>query len=121
MGGASDGIRFDGETLAELHERFGKGAEVPDPPDVPDCAVHVLRWFFELSNRRQPAFSGVSPLTFGDIAAWRDLLGVLVEPEEVRMLLDIDAAFRKAVDENGKSSKSKPQEAPPPKGFFKAI
>lgn len=99
-----------------MYERFGKQAEVPDEPEVPDCVSHVLEWFFDLSKRRTPGFSGVSPMTPSDIAAWRDLCGVLIEPFEVRMILDMDDAYRSVANE--RKQKSKPTEEPPPKGFF---
>jgi hypothetical protein len=114
--GSKDGVRMDGETLAEMHERFGKADMVPEEPDVPECVGHVLAWFFDLSKRRQPGMAGVSPLTPGDIAAWRDLLGILIEPFEVRMILDLDDAYRSAANELHK--KDGATEAPPPKGFF---
>lgn len=113
-------MRHDGETMAEMFMRFGKGYEVPEQPEVPECGEHVLRWFFDLSGRRQPSMGGVSPLTFSDIAAWRDLRGIEVLPEEVQMILALDVAYRKAVNEAHQKPKSKPQEGPPPKGFFKA-
>lgn len=101
-----------------MYERFGKGDEVPERPEVPDCAAHVLGWFYELSSRRAPSMGGVSPLQFGDIAAWQALLGVQVLPEEVRMILAMDVAFRQAANEA--NSKPKPKEGQPPKGLFKA-
>lgn len=113
-------MRHDGETMAEMYRRFGKGDEVPEQPEVPDCGAHVLQWFFELSSRRQPSMGGVSPLTFSDIAAWQNMLGIEVLVEEVRMILALDVAYRKAVNDAHQKSKSKPQEGPPPKGFFKA-
>lgn len=113
-------MRHDGETKADMYRRFGKGDEVPEQQEVPDCGAHILQWFFELSNRRQPSMGGVSPLTFSDIAAWRDILGIEVLPGEVQMILALDVAYRKAVNDTHQKSKSKPQECPPTKGFFKA-
>lgn len=116
-GGSDDGLRRDGETLAEFYERFGKSDEVPDEPEVPECAAHVLGWFFDLSNRRASAFSGAGPITFADIGAWRDLTGTIVEPFEVRMILDMDSAFRSAVNE-AHSKAAKANEEPIPNGMF---
>lgn len=115
--GSEDGLRHDGETLAEMYQRFGKGDEVPDEPEVPDCASHVLAWFFDLNRRRAPGFSGVSPLQFGDIEAWQRLTGTDATPAEIRMILAIDDAYR---DEAARVHKPKkePSEEPPPKGFF---
>lgn len=111
-------MRHEGETKAEMYQRFGQGGEVPEQPEVPECGAHVLRWFFDLSGRRQPAMAGVSPLTFSDIAAWRDLLGIEVLAVEVQMILALDVAYRKAVNES--QQKAKPKEDSPSKGFFKA-
>jgi hypothetical protein len=100
-----------------MYQRFGKGHEIPDEPELPACGHHVLAWFFELSNRRTPAFSGVAPITFQDISAWRDLTGTPVLPAEIRMILAMDNAFRSQAAEIHRSKSEKPN-GPPPKGFF---
>lgn len=103
-----------------MFRRFGKGSEVPEAPDLPECGEHILQWFWDLSARRAPAMAGVSPISFCDIDAWRRLLGVTVRPEEVRAILAMDDAYRRAVNESQKKDKPKPREEPPPKGFLKA-
>lgn len=113
-GGPGDALRYPGETKSEYYERFNRHSKIPDEPETPDCIAHVLEWFFELSERRQPAFSGVSPITFNDIMAWNTLTEAQATPEEIKMLLAIDRAYCKhqAREETG------PNETPPPTGFF---
>lgn len=98
-GGSSDGVRLDGETLAQMYERFGRADEVPEPPHVPECVEHVVQWFFELSARRIPAAAGIAPLLFETVEAWIRLTGTIVTSDEVGMLMAMDTAYRSAANE----------------------
>jgi len=66
---------------------------VPDPPELEQGSDHILQWFFELNLRRQPGFSGLSPLTFSDVAAWQSLTGKLTRPEEIEAILEMDSTY----------------------------
>lgn len=110
--GVADGLRKENETLAEFYERFGKGSEVPSPPEVPEFCNYLMNWFWRLSKRRQPSQGGISPITFADVGWFKELLGVPITPAEVGILLDMDDAYRKGLAEN----RQKPKAADKPEG-----
>jgi hypothetical protein len=65
-------------------------------PDLPIVGEHVFDWFWELSAGRGSNGFGPSPLTFQEIAAWRDLTGAVLDAWEVTALREMDAAFMTA-------------------------
>lgn len=60
---------------------------------------HILQWFYQLSARRRPGFSGPSALNFSDIKAWSELTGTLTRPDEIEAILAMDSAYLEAVSE----------------------
>lgn len=110
--GVDDWVRKEGETLAEMYARFGKGDEVPEAPELPEFLEYLLEWFGQLSMRRLPAMSGISPITFTDIANWKMLLNVPVTECEVRVLLAMDDAYRTGAVENRQKREQKDADAP---------
>lgn len=82
------------ETRIERNARFGQSDKTPERPEVPECVQHVWNWFAQLARQRQGGFSGPEPITWRDIAAWRDLTGTLITDTEVEMLVAMDAAYR---------------------------
>ncbi len=75
-------------------------AELVDP-DVPGAASHVWAWFWELDGTRS-AGMGLSPIGFGEIAAWAGLTGEIIRPWEVRALRAMDAERLAATAEAAK-------------------
>ncbi|MFP1634084.1 hypothetical protein ACLB6G_20330 [Zhengella sp. ZM62] len=61
--------------------------------DVPLEASHVLHWFYELDAARGSNGFGANPISYPDIAAWRELTGAEPLPWEVRALKAMDAAY----------------------------
>lgn len=114
MGGSSDGVRQDGETLSQMYIRFGREDQIPEPPEVADCVAHLVEWFFELSERRQPSMGGLTALTFQDIQAWDSLLDRQVRPEEIEFILELDRAFTGSARSKPASQSTKS----PPTGLF---
>lgn len=108
MGGASGEVRRDGETKAQMFERFGQADKVPDEPEVPDCAAHIVNWFFELSNRRGAGMAGGLPITFEAISAWSALLQTWPTEDEVRMILAMDSAFLAAANKGDEEESETP-------------
>lgn len=91
------------ETRNEYLVRFGQHP-VPEP-DYPAVVSHVMQWFWELSSRRQYGASGPCPLTFTEIKAWLELTGTLIDPREVKMLLELDSAWLQVVAEESRQDK----------------
>lgn len=107
-----------GETRAERNARFGQSDKTPDEPTLPGCGEHVWQWFAELSAQRgSGGMGGIEPLGWSSIKAWSELTGVIVRPEEVRMLLAMDAAFRSAagVERADSAARNKPEKPTKPR------
>ena len=61
--------------------------------------------------------NGADPIAWRDIAEWSRLTGNEPSPEELRMLLDMDAAFREAIASERKKEKEKFTHAHPSRRF----
>lgn len=95
-----------GETRSDRNKRFG--VESPEPPEVPEPVEHLCEWFWELSAQRG---SGPEPLQFQDIQAWADLCGESPRIEEVKMLLQMDSAYREAAHRESEEAAARRKEA----------
>lgn len=100
------------ETRREYNQRFG---QPPGPePDVPDAASHVWDWFWQLNGRRFSNDGGPQPVTYTEIQSWREAMRVLVTPEEIRMLLAMDDAYRAKSGEELRARREAHRNKPPP-------
>ncbi|MFN9215173.1 MAG: hypothetical protein ACK53T_15860 [Planctomycetota bacterium] len=70
-----------------------------EPPPLPPACATVWAWWTELASARPSAGFGLSPLAFGELAAWARLTGERPAPIEVRAIMAADAAWRQAVDD----------------------
>jgi len=70
-----------------------------EPPALPPACVRAWRWWTELAAARPASGFGLSPLSFGEVAAWARLTGERPAPLEVRAIMAADAAWRQAVDD----------------------
>lgn len=91
-------VRYDtpdekGMTRRDRNEKFGQAS--PDH-EVPEDAIHVWAWFWELSSRRK---SGPEALAYADVGEWQRLMRRQVRPEEVEMIMSMDNAFLAEVRE----------------------
>lgn len=84
----------NGETRAERNARFDRADLTPPEPEVPWQFEHVWSWFWEISGQRASGVDGAGPIAWRDIADWSRLTGNELQPEELRMLIDMDVAFR---------------------------
>jgi len=94
-----------GETRAERNARFEVPELTPPEPDVPWLFAHVWTWFWEISGQRKKGMDGAEPIGWNEISDWSRLTGNELRPEELQMLIDMDAAFRSAL-----ADERKPQE-----------
>lgn len=99
-----------GETRAECNARFGMSELTPPEPEVPHLFEHVWHWFWEISGQRASGMNGAEPIAWRDIADWSRLTGNTPSPEELRMVLDMDGAFRSALSDE-RPKKDEPQNA----------
>lgn len=107
-------IRFNakdqnGETRAERNARFDMEHETPPEPEIPWLFEHVWGWFWEISGQRQSGMNGADPIAWRDIAEWSRLTGNEPSPEELRMLLEMDATFRSAIADERSKKEEKPE------------
>ena len=60
---------------------------------------------------------GIEPIGWSNIKAWSELTGTVTRPEEVRMLLAMDAAFRSAasVERADAAARNKPDKPAKPR------
>ena len=54
--------------------------------------MSILEVFYELNSTRGGSGMGVSPITFHDIIAWQNVVGVTLTPFELRCIFSMDTA-----------------------------
>lgn len=90
-------IRYDlpdenGETRRERNERFGMGEL--NPEDVPNFdGGYLLEWFAQLNRFRTIGINGPDPIQPRTILDWCALTRTIIRPEEINILLAVDAAY----------------------------
>lgn len=62
------------------------------PPTIPKFAAYLWVWFCELSGARTSNGYGANPITFPDIAAWSQVMGLRPTPWEVSVIRRMDIA-----------------------------
>lgn len=96
-------VRYDykdpnGETRRDRNERFG--VDNPEPPQVPEDFEYVWEWFWELVETGRHVQEGVpNSFTHVELKAWKDNMGQLVNPDEMKMIIAMSKAW---ADELGK-------------------
>lgn len=73
-----------------------KHQELMRPREAPGRFQYLLDAFQEMSNRREPAMSGIAPITFGMIKDWGLVYRKELRDWEIDCLLRVDNAYRKA-------------------------
>lgn len=98
----TDGVSVR-EHLEAVERQTGITPKALRGPDCPFEFDRVFLLWSEIHAGRSSNGMGLTPLTWVDIAAWRDLTGELVTPDEIRVIrkvdgwwLDIMTAERKA-------------------------
>lgn len=66
-----------------------RGAAVPMPPNP---APHLTKWLMEIGPSVPGGFGEV-PITWRDIAAWQDVIGIELEPWEARLLRELSIEY----------------------------
>lgn len=87
-------------TRAEYNQSFG--VAVPEPPELPECAVHAWQFWSRISARR-PAAEGVCPLSPEIIESHCRLTGDTVDADDYAMIEAMDNAY---ISEIGKERKA---------------
>jgi len=58
---------------------------------MPEVLVYLWDWFLQLDNARGGSGFGINPISYSEIQAWAQLLGIRPEPWEVEALKRVDA------------------------------
>lgn len=77
------------EPVSRLKAMRQRGEEPMLPPNP---AEYLTDWLFEIGPTI-PTGMGEVPLTFGDLAAWQDVMGIELEPWEARLLKSLSGDF----------------------------
>lgn len=87
--------------------------QIEDEPRIPDCALHVWEWFWELHSSRSSNMNGPEPLYFREIEAWNCMKQMEIGPIEIDILKQLDMTYinhvnsklRKEMNKNKKKGK----------------
>lgn len=63
-------------------------------PPMPEALQYLHNWLYELHGRSGVDLGGLSPLTYGTIAAWAQLTDRAPQPHDVQALLMLDLILR---------------------------
>lgn len=59
--------------------------------------AHIVEWFARLNRQRAYNEAGPVALSFADIKAWSDMMGIDIAAHELVLLTDLDNLFREQV------------------------
>tara|TARA_R110000851_G_scaffold12997_5_gene44695 strand:- start:7569 stop:7877 length:309 start_codon:yes stop_codon:yes gene_type:complete len=92
----------DGHTrrkqLKKIHENVGHYHDDLNDPEVPYCATHLLRTFYQLNNMRTSGLNGQTPISYQDLISYQELWGWQFEAWEIDAILAMDIEYRIAAD-----------------------
>ena len=74
----------------------GKCPPQLEPFEFPAMLSNIWEWFIELNDGRSYGMDGAHPLTFTVIKDWSELMGVRLEPREIRVIKKLDNLLLKA-------------------------
>jgi len=90
------------EHLKQVEKQTGKTPLQLIAPEFPMEIEHVWAYFLELSSTRPIGYSGPLPITYQEIAAWKELTDTPLSPWEVEAIKRLDRIYVKVVN-NGRS------------------
>lgn len=87
-------LQPDGNTLRDallsVQRQIGRvPKELEELVELPDCMKEYWSWFLKLSNRR-PQGMGVSSISYSEMLAFFELIGVVPEPYEIEIIEAFD-------------------------------
>lgn len=92
----------DGQSLRDhleaVERQTGNRPKELDGPDFPHLMSYVWSAFLSLNSSRNPAFSGVAPITYEQILAWKQLTNNPLSPREVEVIRRIDNIFLEEIN-----------------------
>jgi hypothetical protein len=73
-----------------------------DECEIPDAAMHIWEWFWELHSTRSSNGFGPNPISYAEIAAWSKLSSIKPNKHEVKMLRELDRVYLEAAAKEAK-------------------
>lgn len=80
-------------------------------PEIPEAFSWLVEWFWDIRQSQPPAFSGVTPISNMEFAAWVQLTGNIVRREEVVIIKAMDARYCMEIDKEREEIRKREQEA----------
>lgn len=101
----------DGNTLRDallnVQRQIGRvPKELEDLVELPECMQEYWSWFLRLSNRR-PQGMGVSAISYSEMLAFFELIGVVPEGYEIEVLEAFDRVALKHYSKQQEKDKNK--------------
>lgn len=94
----------NGTTLKEhLEQVYKQTGAKPSELDLPEFPYQLsLTWaaFVDLSNSRPPAFSGVAPITYEQIKAYKDTTYSPISGRDIQTIKRIDNIFLSVINKS---------------------
>mgnify|MGYP000406842811 CR=1 FL=1 len=87
------------DNLEQVKRQTGITPEELIGPKFPFLMGGIWSAFKSLSNRRNPAFSGVAPITYEQILAWKQLTETPVTPREIEVIGLLDNKYMSIMNE----------------------
>lgn len=88
----SDGVSLQ-ENLESVERQTGKRPEELDGPEFPYLMSYCWSAFTMLSNSRSPSMSGIAPITYEQILAWKKVTDMPLSAREVEAIKRLDNVF----------------------------
>lgn len=82
--------------------------------ELPDCMQEYWKWFIRLNNRR-PASMGLSSISYEQMLAFFELIGVIPQPFEVELIEMFDNIAMRILSEQAKKEQQRAQSKRPKK------
>lgn len=82
--------------MEDAVERYGSQkalAKLTAGPEPPDAVSYLRDWLLEIHGHSGVGMNGLAPVTYATVESWARLTGTIVRPEEVRALVQLDAAL----------------------------
>ena len=67
-----------------------KPKELEELKELPESCIKVWKWFIDLNNSRSSNGFGVNPISYSDIKAYVDLIGIEIEEWELELIKRFD-------------------------------
>lgn len=85
------------ENLEQVERQIGyRPPQLENPVEFPSLLSHIWFAFISLNSARSIGPSGVNPLSYQDIKAWKELTNSVINPKEIEAIKRLDNAYLEA-------------------------